>query len=152
LNSTELNKYRLMDKDFLINRVTKLKDGAGKSILVKNPIKDLIYEGNLIRFRINEDLITPEFFEYYSKSRLYFNYIQSTCKTLSLTSIDQDVISKIPVILPSKDEQKEIVNVLSPRLIWEHEIYEQTFDVLGSALSLGRIFLLALLFIVIAFK
>ena len=68
LNTKELANYRLLDNDFLINRVSKLKDGAGKLVLVKNPVKDLVYEGNLIRVRIDQEKIIPEFLEYFSKS------------------------------------------------------------------------------------
>jgi type I restriction enzyme, S subunit len=114
LDSKELNHYYLNNNDFLINRVSKVKSGAGKLVLVKEPIKNLVYEGNLIRFKINGELVIPEFFEYFSKSNLYFNYMQSICKTLSLTSIDQDVISNIPVLLPPKKEQNEILNIISP--------------------------------------
>jgi type I restriction enzyme, S subunit len=114
LTLNELDNYRLTNNDFLINRVSKVKSGAGKLVLVKEPIKNLVYEGNLIRFKINEEKIIPEFFEYFSKSSLYYNYMQSVCKTLSLTSIDQDIINKVPILIPStKQEQKQILKVIS---------------------------------------
>jgi type I restriction enzyme, S subunit len=113
LNSNELDHYYLSNNDFLINRVSKVKSGAGKLVLVKEPIKNLVFEGNLIRFKLNDELLIPEFFEYFSKSSLYFNYMQSVCKTLSLTSIDQDIISDIPVLLPPKPEQKQILDIIS---------------------------------------
>jgi type I restriction enzyme, S subunit len=113
LDCRELENYRLLNNDFLINRVSKLKEGAGKLVLVKEPPDNLVYEGNLIRIRINQHKIIPEFLEYFSKSNIYFNYMQSVCKTLALTSIDQNVIYNIPVILPPLKEQQKIATILS---------------------------------------
>jgi len=108
-----LKKYRLENNDFIINRVSKVKEGVGKVLLVKNPLKNLIYEGNIIKIRIKEKILEPKFFEYFSKTRLFFKYIQSTCKTTSLTSIDQDIIVKTPILIPPINEQKKIISILS---------------------------------------
>lgn len=108
----ELKKYVLKENDFVINRVSKVKEGVGKMLLVLKPIKNLIYEGNMIRIKINEELMIPTFLEWLSKTDLYLRYIQSTCKTTSLTSIDQGIIAKIPILIPSKKEQIQIVQIL----------------------------------------
>lgn len=108
----ELKRYQLEENDFLVNRVSKVKEGVGKMLLVSNPIQNLIYEGNIIRIRINKKLLLPKFLEFLSKTSLYMNYIQSTCKTTSLTSIDQDIIQKIPIMIPSIKEQSKIIQTL----------------------------------------
>jgi len=113
VNEEELHTYKLFDDDFVINRVSKVKEGVGKIVLVEKPIKNLIYEGNTIRFSIDSKIVLPRFFKFFSKTRLYFKYIQSTCKTTSLTSIDQDIIKNIPVPIPPIPEQQKIGRTLS---------------------------------------
>jgi len=114
-NKDELERYGLRENDLVINRVSKVKEGVGKMLLVLKPIKNLIYEGNMIRIRINEELLIPKFVEFFSKTNLYSKYMQSTCKTTSLTSIDQEIIEKTPIVIPSKNEQSQIIRIL------EHE-------------------------------
>ncbi len=111
----ELNNYRLTQDDFLINRVSKVPEGAGKLVLVKNQRKDVVFEGNIIRFRIDDAVILPMFFEYFSWTNFYKRYIQSTCKTTTLTSIDQEIISQIPILIPPIPEQEKIIEILSAR-------------------------------------
>jgi type I restriction enzyme S subunit len=113
LNDREVNMYSLKNNDFIINRVSKLKEGAGKLALVKNPPENLVIEGNLIRIRIDQRMLFPEFFEYYSKSTAYRQYMQANCKTVALTSINQDIILNTPIILPSLKEQQKIASILS---------------------------------------
>ncbi|MCV0401223.1 MAG: restriction endonuclease subunit S [Nitrosopumilus sp.] len=113
LNDDEIKNYSLMTDDFLINRVSKVRGGSGLIALIKNPKKFEVFEGNIIRFSLDEKIILPEFFEFFSKTFLYNNYIQSTCKTTTLTSLDQDIIFKIPILIPSLNEQKKIIEILS---------------------------------------
>ena len=106
-------QYKLKENDFVLNRVSKVKEGVGKCLLIKNPIENLLYEGNMIRIRIDQNCIYPMFLAFQTKSTLFFNYIQSTCKTTSLTSIDQGIIEKIPIPLPPLPEQQKIASILS---------------------------------------
>jgi len=115
LSDEELNKYQLTKDDFLINRVSKVPEGAGKLVLVKNPRKDVVFEGNIIRFRIDHGVILPMFLEYFSWTNFYKKYIQSTRKTTTLTSIDQEIISQIPILIPPREEQEKIIEILSTR-------------------------------------
>jgi len=112
-NMNNYEQYKLKENDFVINRVSKVKEGVGKCVLVVNPIKNLLYEGNMIRVRIDNKQMNPMFLALLTKSNLYFKYIQSTCKTTSLTSIDQGIIEKIPIIIPPIQEQQKIATILS---------------------------------------
>jgi type I restriction enzyme, S subunit len=112
-NIKNYEQYKLKENDFLLNRVSKVKEGVGKCLIVQKPIENLLYEGNMIRIRIDQNRIYPMFLAFLMKSTLFFNYIQSTCKTTSLTSIDQGIIEKIPIILPPLPEQQKIATILS---------------------------------------
>lgn len=112
-NMKDYEQYKLKENDFVINRVSKVKEGVGKCLLVVNPIKNLLYEGNMIRVRIDNKQMNPMFLAFLTKSNLYFKYIQSTCKTTSLTSIDQGIIEKIPIPTPPLQEQQKIASILS---------------------------------------
>jgi len=112
-NMKGYEQYKLKENDFVINRVSKVREGVGKCLLVVNPIKNLLYEGNMIRIRIDNKQMNPMFLAFLTKSNLYFKYIQSTCKTTSLTSIDQGIIEKIPILIPPLQEQQKIASILS---------------------------------------
>jgi len=136
VNADELLTYKLYEDDFVINRVSKVKEGVGKLILVSKPIKNLIYEGNTIRFSIDSKIVLPRFFKFLSETKLYFNYIQSTCKTTSLTSIDQEILDKIPVLIPSTPEQKKIIQIFSKldSKIFSQESKKSNLEILKKSL------------------
>jgi type I restriction enzyme, S subunit len=135
-NIKNYEQYKLKENDFVLNRVSKVKEGVGKCLLIKNPIENLLYEGNMIRIRIDQNCIYPMFLAFLTKSTLFFNYIQSTCKTTSLTSIDQGIIEKIPIILPPLPEQQKIASILSnmDSKITSQEQYREKLEKLKKSL------------------
>lgn len=118
ISENELENYKIKNDDFLINRVSKVREGSGKLVIVKQPKQNFVFEGNIVRFHIDKNILLPEFLKYFSWTSLYKKYIQSTCKTATLTSIDQEIILNIPILIPPMPEQEKIISILTNRLDW----------------------------------
>ncbi|MCT2534781.1 restriction endonuclease subunit S [Aquibacillus koreensis] len=111
ISENELSKYKLAENDVLVNRVSKQVTGVAKVLLVKKLFSDTVFESNMIRIRLNENEILPEFFSFYSFTHMYKKQITKVAKVSSQTSISQDGIGQIKVPLPSLNEQREITKI-----------------------------------------
>jgi restriction endonuclease S subunit len=103
--------------DFLVT-TTGPRNRCGIVCHVKKTRKKLIFSGKILRFRVNESLILPDWLMYMLMSPEY----QSTLDNMkvgtseSSVSIGNQQILDLKILVPPIDEQRKIVEVLEDHL------------------------------------
>jgi type I restriction enzyme, S subunit len=117
---SRVKDFLLEPGDFLISRSNTL-DKVGRTILFRGEIQNCSYPDLLMRFRVDETLVTNEYLEGYLRSSIVRKYIQSCASGTSgsMVKINKTVVEKIPVVLPPHPEQKAIADLLST---WDEAI------------------------------
>lgn len=104
------SQYILQNNDFLIAR-----SGAtvGKTFLYKNEFGKSIYAGYLIRYKLDESKIIPEYLLHFTKSEIYKNWILKNQRISAQPNINGQEFLKSILILPPLDTQAKIVRHIS---------------------------------------
>lgn len=123
LTQQEKKQYALKDSDILFNRVSVKPEGVGKAVIVEGVPQNTVFESNMIRVRVNQSQISPEFLVEYLAHPLARKQILSHAKITAQTSISQEAITSLLVLLPSVSEQHKIVDLLST---WNDTITKTT--------------------------
>ncbi|OAA85396.1 restriction endonuclease subunit S [Clostridium coskatii] len=111
LEESEEENYGLKNDDIIINRVNSIQY-LGKSALVRNLEDSCVFESNVMRLTLTEDAI-PEYIIRYLNSNLGLRELRKNAKhAVNQASINQTDVKNVIVIIPSIEEQQEIVRIL----------------------------------------
>jgi type I restriction enzyme, S subunit len=119
LNENEISNYRLNIKDIVVNRVNSLTH-LGKSILWNESKITTVYESNMMCINPDEEIIKPEFLIHvlhHEPSRNFFRRVAK--RAVAQSSINQQDVKALPLLLPPLPEQKAIAALLST---WDEAI------------------------------
>lgn len=108
LTSESSEGYILEDKDILFAR-----SGAtvGKAFIYRKEYGLSAFAGYLIKASVNKKIL-PEYLFLYTQSSLYEEWKKQIFIQATIQNIGADRYSLLPVIIPTLDEQKEIVDFL----------------------------------------
>lgn len=108
LTVAELEDYRLLPGDLLLNRVNS-RELVGKSALIPSGLEPSVFESKNIRLRVRRELVDPAFLNYrlLEAGSQYFN--RNAQQVVGMASISQPQVARFLVPLPSLDRQREIV-------------------------------------------
>lgn len=113
LSPEEVDKYRLCENDIVINRVNSLSH-LGKCTLIPNFAEETVFESNMMRFQVDEKLLSSKFIAFYLISEQSRKRIRSIAKrAVAQSSINQGNVKSFEIPLPKTDEQHEITDLLS---------------------------------------
>ena len=101
--------YLLKENDFLIARSGNT---VGKTFLYKNKFGKAIFAGYLIRFKLDEAKVIPEYLLAYTKCSLYKEWIKGNMRVSAQPNINSQQYLESPIILPPLDVQKKIVEYI----------------------------------------
>lgn len=111
LTDKEVEKYNLELNDVLINRVNSI-DFIGKVALITNLKEKVVFESNMIRVKLNENVL-PRYFKYYFLTNFVKKYLKRCCKkAVNQVSINQEDVKFLKIPLPPLEKQQEIVAFL----------------------------------------
>ena len=116
----KLKKFKIQKGDFLISR-SNTPDRVGFSGLVDKDVTNYYYPDLMIKFRVNQEIIKPYYLEYFLKSSQIIKYFRLSASgtSSSMVKINQKIIEKTPIVIPSLKEQEKIAKILS---IWDRAI------------------------------
>lgn len=119
-NNRQVDSCFLKSGDFLISRSNTV-DKVGRVALFKGEVKNCSYPDLMMRFRVKEAVVSPEYLEGYLRSPKAVCYLQRSASGTSgsMVKINKTTVEKIPVLLPPLAEQKAIAEVLS---VWDRAI------------------------------
>jgi type I restriction enzyme, S subunit len=108
LTAAELEDYRLLPGDLLVNRVNS-RELVGKSALIPSGLEPTVFESKNIRLRVRRELVEPAFLNYrlLDAGSKYFN--RNAQQVVGMASVSQPQVARFPVPLPPLDCQHEIV-------------------------------------------
>lgn len=113
-NDTRVDEFLLRPGDFLVSR-SNTRDKVGRSALFKGQLQNCSYPDLMMRFRVDESKVVPEFLEVYLRGHEAIRYFQSSASGTSgsMVKINKRVVERLPVPLPPLPEQTAIADLLS---------------------------------------
>lgn len=107
----ELKAFRLVKDDI----VMAISSNCGLSFYYNGKDdRNLTLSHYLVRFRVNQELINPIYLNYYINSRLLKRYFRSVETGKTLKNLSKYYIKEMPVIIPEKHKQDEIISQIEP--------------------------------------
>ncbi|MEY8412571.1 restriction endonuclease subunit S [Lachnospiraceae bacterium 62-26] len=110
------NTYSVRYGDVFFTRTSESIEEVGFTSTCLKTIDDATFAGFVIRFRPNnqEELI-PEFSKYYFRSDAHRKFFVKEMNLVTRASLSQELLKKLPVLLPPIAEQKKIANFLDKK-------------------------------------
>ncbi|MBU4313059.1 MAG: restriction endonuclease subunit S [Candidatus Omnitrophica bacterium] len=108
----ERRRMSVKEGDVFFTRTSETIEEIGISSVCMQSVKDAVFSGFLIRFRPSTQLLTKEFSKYYFRSIVTRKFFVKEMNIVTRASLAQDLLKKLPVLLPSFSEQKEIFEYL----------------------------------------
>ena len=114
VKSTKADKerYSVKETDVFFTRTSETIEEIGISSTCMKTIENCVFSGFLIRFRNTSTVLTKNFSKYYFPSHLPRIFLAREVNIVTRSSLSQELLKRLPVLLPSPDEQKEITNFL----------------------------------------
>jgi type I restriction enzyme S subunit len=145
IRRSEVERYRLQDGDVVLTEGGDF-DKLGRGFIWRGELELCVHQNHVFAVRPNADVLVPDFFAYLAQSsygKAYF--LQVAHKTTNLACINTTKLKAFPVLLPSIEEQQEIVSILASldRKIGlqreKREVLEALFKALLHKLLIGEI-------------
>ncbi|KHS89206.1 restriction modification system subunit S [Pectobacterium brasiliense] len=126
--STEKDQdnYSVIAGDVLFTRTSETIEEIGFSAVCKSTIEKAVFAGFLIRFRPDQGNLEIGFSEYYFRNEKLRAFFAKEMNLVTRASLSQDLLKKMPVLLPPIDEQNEIANYLQAECNKFSEIFAET--------------------------
>jgi len=134
ISEKDYETYKLEQNNILINRVNSI-DYLGKCMLVDNLQEPAIFESNMMRLVLNENIVKPKYLRTYLISQLGIKELRKNAKhAVNQASINQTDVKSVLVNVPPLQEQQEIVHRVE-RLFEKATAIEQRYEQLKSQID-----------------
>lgn len=112
IRRSELERFRLQIGDVVLTEGGDF-DKLGRGFIWRGEIGLCVHQNHVFAVRPDRSRLTPEFFAYLAQSAYGRGYFLKVAhKTTNLASINSTKLKAFPVLIPSLDEQREIVAIL----------------------------------------
>lgn len=108
ITEDDFQKYKLIDQDIVFARTGAT---TGKSYLVCDP-PEAVAASYLIRLRVQDPTVSPQFISKYFQTSEYWNNISSGISGSAQGGFNASKLSALAVKIPPLPEQKRIVSIL----------------------------------------
>ncbi len=117
INNKRVDDFLLRSGDFLVSRSNTL-DKVGRAALFKGQIKNCSYPDLMMRFRVKESRIYPEFLEIYLRSSEAVRHFQRSASGTSdsMVKINKSVVENLLIPQPPFDQQIAIASLIT---VWD---------------------------------
>ena len=107
--------YSVVKGDVFFTRTSETIEEIGFSCACIETIKNATFSGFLIRFRPYPEVLYPLFSGFYFRSTMHRQYFVKEMNIVTRTSLGQDLLKGLPVLLPPLSEQQSIANYLDQK-------------------------------------
>ncbi len=127
-NSTESDKinYSVKKGDVLFTRTSETIEEIGIASTCFKTIDNAVFAGFLIRFRPFEEKLFEGFSKYYFRAQIHRRFFVKEMNLVTRASLSQELLKKLPIVLPSLTEQKQIANYLDKQILGINSKIEKT--------------------------
>ena len=115
------SQYSVVRGDVFFTRTSESKDDIGVSSTCLKTIPDCVFSGFVIRFRFYEEIQMPEYSRYHFQTYWKKVFIESKMDIVTRSSLSQQILGQVPVLIVPAKEQEQIVQHLDKRT---KEIYD----------------------------
>lgn len=120
VNASDIKQYILEENDIVFARTGGT---VGRTYMHKDKNLTLVFAGFLIRFRLDEEQLDPNFLKNYSETYNYWKWVKINSVRSGQPGINGKEYCSLPIPVPLVSEQKAIANCLST---WDRAITKQT--------------------------
>lgn len=112
-NENEREIYSVRYGDVFFTRTSETIEEVGFASTCLKTIENAVFAGFVIRFRpFNQYELLPGFSKYYFRSNIHRKFFVKEMNLVTRASLSQELLKKLPVLLPPLNEQKRISNFL----------------------------------------
>ncbi len=122
INDADKEKYLLYKDDIVIARTGAT---TGKSYIIRENV-DAVFASYLIRVRLKDKQILPEYLNLFLKSNLYWKQIVELRNGTAQPGVNAQKLKQLVIPIPTIEDQKIIVKILYKFLEEESKIEELT--------------------------
>ncbi|MFW2574428.1 restriction endonuclease subunit S [Serratia nevei] len=113
--SEDRKKYSLLAGDVLFTRTSETIEEIGFASACLKTIENACFAGFLIRFRPSSLNLNAEYSKYYFSNQLLRTFFTKEMNLITRASLSQDLLKAMPVVIPPKDEQRKIAELLDDK-------------------------------------
>ncbi|MFC8689588.1 restriction endonuclease subunit S [Brevibacillus porteri] len=107
-DAERLSRYKLQQGDIIFGR----KGAVDRRALVTVKEEGWIQGSDCIRIRFTTPKIDPVFVSYFLGTKFYINWIISNAQGTTMPSLNQEILKRVTLPIPSIEEQRRISSVL----------------------------------------
>ncbi|MBQ4450012.1 MAG: restriction endonuclease subunit S [Prevotella sp.] len=85
---------------------------VGKTLIYRKEFGKCLFAGYLIRYRLNKDIVIPQFIHHFTHSSGYYKWVSSNQKAAAQPNIGAKVYNELKIHIPPLSEQQSIVSFL----------------------------------------
>jgi type I restriction enzyme, S subunit len=104
-----LKKYQVKAGDILFGR----KGAVDRRALIKQSEQGWLQGSDCIRLRVDQSRISPEYMSYLLGTPKLKSWLNRTAHGSTMPSLNQEILSILPVVLPPLPQQRAIAGILS---------------------------------------
>jgi len=108
----ERERYSVLRGDVFFTRTSESKDDIGVSSVCLKTLDESVFSGFVIRFRFFDNSQIPEYSRYHFQTHWKKVFIESKMNIVTRSSLSQQVLGQLPVLIPSNEQQIQIVEYL----------------------------------------
>jgi type I restriction enzyme M protein len=122
-------KYQLKFNDILFAR-----SGAtvGKTYIHKDKSLNAIFAGYMIRFKIDDKKVSPDYIFIYTQLNIYKEWVQAIQRSTGQPNINAEEYQNLNVPIPPKNIQQDVINIMDNTYIQKKQKEKQAKDLLDS--------------------
>lgn len=111
----EQENYSVTAGDIFFTRTSETIEEVGFTSVCLKTIEKATFAGFVIRVRPFTEELVPDYSKYYFSSDAHRRFFVKEMNLVTRASLSQDLLKRLPVLIPSKEEQKEIANYLDKK-------------------------------------
>ncbi|HHP0358738.1 TPA: restriction endonuclease subunit S [Campylobacter jejuni] len=117
VNSTIIDRkiYSVKKGDIFFTRTSETIDEIGISSVCLKTIENAVFAGFLIRFRADKKVLDSNFAKFHFRRNLNQYFFAKENGLVTRASLSQELLGKLPVIIPPLKEQEQIANFLDEK-------------------------------------
>jgi type I restriction enzyme S subunit len=112
----DIIQYSVTRGDVFFTRTSESKDDIGISSTCLTTIPNCVFSGFVIRYRFLKETHIPEYSRYHFQTHWKKIFIESRMNIVTRSSLSQQVLGQVPVLIPSITQQQEIVEYLDKHI------------------------------------
>lgn len=110
VSGDNLENYLLSENDIVFARTG---NSTGRAYLYDKRHGDLVYAGFLIRYKIDENKINPQYLRYFTNSNYYKQWVNNLSNGSTRGNINAQTFADCDIVYPDRSQQEILVNTLS---------------------------------------